>query len=55
MEYVYVVIELHADCPKILGVFDEERKNEAEQIAYKDTKYWRNVIRVVKNTDLSTL
>ena len=39
---VYVVLELHSDCPKIRGVFTS--KAEAEAVAYKDTEYWRNVV-----------
>lgn len=38
---LYVVIELHKDCPKIRGIFSTNEK--AEEVAYKDSKYWRNV------------
>ena len=39
---VYVVLELHSDCPKIRGIFED--KAEAEKVAYKDSEYWRNVV-----------
>lgn len=38
---LYVVIELHSDCPKVRGIFSTKEK--AEEVAYKDTEYWRNV------------
>lgn len=47
---VYVVIELHADCPKIRGVF--ENKEKAEQVAYKDSKFWRNVVCIPFNKEM---
>ena len=47
---VYIVSELHADCPKIRGVFED--KDKANEIAYKDTEYWRNVFLVELNKEL---
>ena len=38
---VWVVIELHADCPKIRGVYST--KDKAMEVAYADTEYWRNI------------
>lgn len=38
---LYVVIELHKDCPKIRGIFSTNGK--AEEVAYKDNNYWRNI------------
>ena len=50
MKQVYVVIELHSDCPKIRGVFEDKAK--AEEVAYADTDYWRNVFAVPLNEKL---
>lgn len=47
---VYVVIELHEDCPKIRGIFEDKEK--ANEIAYKDTEYWRNVFKIEMNKEL---
>ncbi len=47
MKYVYVVIELHSDCPKIRGIF--ENKEDAHKCAYADAKYWRNVFAIPLN------
>lgn len=42
---VYVVIELHPDCPKIRGVFSTITK--ANEVAYaKNNPYWSNVFRM---------
>lgn len=41
---VWVVIELHKDCPKIRAICST--KGKAEKIAYKDTEYWRNIFRM---------
>ena len=49
MKYVWVVVELHEDCPKIRAVCDNKAK--AEEIAYKDTKYWRNVFKMEINKE----
>lgn len=38
---VWLVVELHSDCPKVRGVFSTKEK--AEEVAYKDTEYWRNI------------
>lgn len=48
MKEVWVVIELHEDCPKIRGVFDDKQK--ANDAAYgQPNGYWRNVFRVEMN------
>lgn len=49
MKYVWVVIELHEDCPKIRAVCDN--KADAERIAYKDNEYWRNIFRMEVNKE----
>ena len=49
MKYAWVVVELHGDCPKIRAVCDNRER--AEEIAYKDSKYWRNVIRLEINKE----
>lgn len=38
---LYVVIELHSDCPKVRGIFSTKAK--AKEVAYKDNEYWRNI------------
>ena len=47
---VYVVLELHSDCPKIRGIFED--KAEAERVAYRDTEFWRNVVALPINEAL---
>ena len=43
MKYVYIVIELSDDMPKICGVF--KNSEDAEKEAYKDMSVWRNIVK----------
>jgi hypothetical protein len=43
MKYVYIVIELSGDTPKICGVF--KNPEDAEKEAYKDMSVWRNIVK----------